>query len=238
MTLPWFRFYHEFASDPVVQCLAFDDQRHFVMVLCLKASGLLDRHFPSSDVRHRTICRALGLDPLTGTETQERLIGAALVGADWQPINWEKRQFRSDVSTGRVRDFRQRQKEESKNSEIQIQIQRETVPETFQERFIEFKALYPKRAGSQPWTKAEHAIRARLADGATWDDIIEGVRRYAAFCAATGKVRTEYVLQASTFCGPDKRFLEEWSAPATKADTRLTANLIAAEEFMRRTDAT
>jgi hypothetical protein len=27
---PWFKFHHEFATDPVVQLLSFEDQRHFV----------------------------------------------------------------------------------------------------------------------------------------------------------------------------------------------------------------
>ena len=61
MSKPWFRMYHEFAGDPVIQALAFEDQRHFVMLLCLKCSGLLDRDFPSPDFRSRMIVRGLGL---------------------------------------------------------------------------------------------------------------------------------------------------------------------------------
>jgi hypothetical protein len=94
--------------------------------------------------------------------------------------------------------------------------------------FDDFKALYPPRAGSQPWPKALKAINARLADGHVWNEILDGTRRYQAFCRATGKERTEYVMQAATFCGPDKRFLEPWNAPITKADNRTHSNLTAA----------
>lgn len=98
------------------------------------------------------------------------------------------------------------------------------------------KSIFPKRGGSQPWTRAERAINARLTSGATWHELLEGTHRYSRFCAATGKVGTEYVMQAATFFGPERRYLEPWTLPATKADNRLTANLSAAEEFMRRTE--
>ena len=118
MTLPWFRFYHEFSGDPVVQCLAFEDQRHFVMVLCLKCSGFLDREFPNAEFRNRMICRALGLDTIAGTEALRRLSEVGLVRQDWQPAAWDKRQFASDVSTGRVKRFRSKpQKSEDSDTD-------------------------------------------------------------------------------------------------------------------------
>jgi hypothetical protein len=45
--------------------------------------------------------------------------------------------------------------------------------------------------------------------------MIEGTRRYAEFCKSTGKVGTEYVMQAATFFGPDQRYLEPWTLPAS-----------------------
>ncbi len=39
---PWFRLYSEFVSDPKVQLLAFEDQRHFIAILCLKCNETLD----------------------------------------------------------------------------------------------------------------------------------------------------------------------------------------------------
>lgn len=80
-------------------------------------------------------------------------------------------------------------------------------------RMTEFRAAYPKRAGGNPWTRAERAIQARIKEGATWDAMIDGARRYAEFVRATGKEGTEFVMQAATFCGPDRLFLDDWSIP-------------------------
>lgn len=100
----------------------------------------------------------------------------------------------------------------------------------------EFKSVYPRRAGSQPWPRAIAAAKARIGEGHTPDEFIDGARRYAEFVRASGKERTEFVQQAATFLGPAKPFLELWDAPATKAEIRLVSNLTAAEEFMRRTE--
>lgn len=111
---------------------------------------------------------------------------------------------------------------------------RPTREQVFDLNFEEFKAAYPKRAGSQPWNRARKAIKARGKEGHPIAEIIAGAKRYAAYCEATGKSGTEYVMQAATFCGPDKPFMQLWDPPATKADIRLSSNLEAAAEAKRR----
>lgn len=105
MNLPWFRFYAEFSSDPVVQSLAFEDQRHYVVILCLKCAGVIDRNISATSKR-RIILRALGLDSVSGDEAQRRLMEVGLISKNWQPKGWDKRQFQSDLSTQRVRKSR------------------------------------------------------------------------------------------------------------------------------------
>lgn len=100
--------------------------------------------------------------------------------------------------------------------------------------FEEFRAIYPERNGNQPWNRAKRAITARLMDGHTWHEITDGTRRYAAWCKATGKLNTEHVMQAATFCGPEKPFLKPWTLPAGKADVRMVSNIDAAAEAKRR----
>lgn len=102
--------------------------------------------------------------------------------------------------------------------------------------FLDFKLAYPSRSGDHGWRKALRAAHARILEGYSPEEFIEGAKRYAAFCRLTGKEGTEFVKQAATFLGPDKPFLEPWNPPATKADVRLAGNLSAAEEFMRRTE--
>ena len=98
--------------------------------------------------------------------------------------------------------------------------------------FAEFKKAYPERSGAQPWTKALRAIRARLKEGAKWSDFLEGAHRYATYCAATDRIGTEYVMQAATFCGPDKHYLEQWQPPATKSERRQGKNIEEAQEWL------
>ncbi len=102
--------------------------------------------------------------------------------------------------------------------------------------FDDFKLVYPERGGNQPWAKALKTINARLKDGATWSEILDGAGRYAVFCKATGKLGTEFVLQAATFCGPEQHYLKPWNLPATKADVRLASNVDAVTQFMERTN--
>lgn len=103
--------------------------------------------------------------------------------------------------------------------------------------WLSFKLAYPNRAGDQGWRKAQRAAHARLAEGHTAEEIIQGATRYAAFCEAQGKTGTEYVKQACTFLGPDKPFLEPWTPPPNKAEVRQNRNISASEQWLRDQEA-
>lgn len=91
MSLPWFRMYAEFAGDPVVQSLAFEDQRHYVVVLCLKCNGTLDRPM-ASQVRDRVIVTALHVTEAEAEDIKERLMEVGLIDRAWQPVEWGARE--------------------------------------------------------------------------------------------------------------------------------------------------
>ena len=97
--------------------------------------------------------------------------------------------------------------------------------------FEPFKAVYPKRSGAQPWSRAVKAATARIKDGAQFSAMIAGAERYAAFCEAAGKTGTEFVMQAATFLGPEHHFLEAWAPPASKAEAVYERNAQRAKEF-------
>ena len=105
MSNPWFRMYSEFATDPVMQSISFDDQRHYIMILCLKCQGVLDRKILPEN-RKRIIFRGLGLDPVTAEEVKRRLMDVGVINASWQPKAWKKRQYLSDSSSERSRKSR------------------------------------------------------------------------------------------------------------------------------------
>lgn len=72
-------------------------------------------------------------------------------------------------------------------------------------------SLYPKRAGGNSKAGALKAWAARRKQGVSAEEMISGVRRYAAYIAGTGKERTEYVKQAETFFGTGLHFQGDYS---------------------------
>lgn len=115
--LPWFRFYADFINDPVIEELAPDDQRHYVFILCMKCSGMLDKDFPNPEVRERAIARRLGLQGELLTKTKQRLRDLSLIDVDWNPTMWDEMQKRSDTSTERTRKYRASRNESSNESD-------------------------------------------------------------------------------------------------------------------------
>lgn len=134
--MQWFRLHAEFATDPVVQSLAFDDQRHFIVLLCFKASGLLDRPFGNPQTRTDVIRKTLGLDGKAWDEMRNRLQDCGLIDTNLQPVNWDKRQFLSDSSTERTRAYRERTK---RHGNVTV-----TVPETETDTETEKKKGIPR----------------------------------------------------------------------------------------------
>lgn len=98
MSLPWFRMYARFITDPVIEELGFEDQRHFVFLLCMKCEGLLDKEFPSEERRERAIARRLGLQGEALVYAKQRLVASGLVDDTWQPVSWDRLQFKTDHS--------------------------------------------------------------------------------------------------------------------------------------------
>lgn len=79
--------------------------------------------------------------------------------------------------------------------------------------FDRFRLAYPDRGGSQPWKRAMDEATKRVNEGHDFEEMIAGAGRYLRFCEATKQVGTRFVMQAATFLGPEKHFLEPWDAP-------------------------
>ncbi len=182
MANPWFRLYSEFASDPVVQSLSFEDQRHFVVVLCLKCSEVIDRKI-SKPAKERIIRQALDLDEKTCAQTKKNLMEIGLIDEKWQPLSWETRQYISDKSTERVRKYRKTkgignvsvtEEERSCNGH---ETRKTFHPEKPQKNIDSYrpKSLKTMETGNGPDTEAEaesdpEAARLRLAGNSTSSD--------------------------------------------------------------------
>lgn len=113
MSNPWFRFYSDFIFDEKIEFIAFEDQRHYVFVLCMKNMGLLDKEYPQPDMLERVVAKRLGLYGEAFTAAKKRLMDVGLIDFDWNPIGWDKRQFISDAdptNAERQRRYRERKK--------------------------------------------------------------------------------------------------------------------------------
>lgn len=95
-------------------------------------------------------------------------------------------------------------------------------------------AIYPPFAGRSDPIGAEHAARRLIEDGsATWPQLRDAVTRYAALVTATNRLVMNPV---RFFTDRDKPWSQPWPTPIAKADARLSTNISAAQEFMRRTE--
>ena len=107
---PWFRMYTEAVDDEKLRLLAFEDRWHYVAILCLKGQGLLDDE-SDPQLRMRKIAVKMGVQLRELDEISRRLSEVGLVDKDTlQPIQWDRRQFKSDSSAERVKQHRERQK--------------------------------------------------------------------------------------------------------------------------------
>lgn len=75
------------------------------------------------------------------------------------------------------------------------------------------KAIYPK-GGRADWITAEKAMRRIVSDGeGTWEALIAGTRRYATYCAQTGRLVGN---PARFFTDIDQPWAQPWEPPAPK----------------------
>lgn len=205
--LPWFRFYKEAVDDAKLRTLAFEDRWHYVALLCCKAQGLLDGPITDAEAdKHiarmrRQICAKLGVDAMTLDEIERRLVEAGLIESkSMQPIAWDKRQFKSDSSTERTREWRDRQKD---SDEAPKRTKHDYTPE-----FEEAWTIYPERPGANKLSTFK-AWSARIKQGVDAAQMIDGTRRYAHFCKAM-QTEPRFIKQPATFFGPDLHFKAEW----------------------------
>lgn len=116
-SLPWLRLYTEIIDDEKLGLLAFEDRWHFVALLCLKGKTLLDCEKDSAMLR-RKVALKMGLTVQELENVSRRLSQVGLIDfATLQPCAWDARQMQSDSSAERVKAYRARTKQGSKQAE-------------------------------------------------------------------------------------------------------------------------
>lgn len=120
----WFRLYDEILDDPKVQKMDPRIFKAWINILCLASRN--DGKLPSLE----DIAWTLRLSDNDVVTLLERLLNAGLIdklnggvnGYHYAPHGWEKRQYKSDSSSERVKRFRQRKKETAPETETETDI--------------------------------------------------------------------------------------------------------------------
>ena len=123
MSNPWFRLYSEFAHDPKVQMMPEAMQRRYIMIMCMRCSNDL------VTLHETEIAFQLRITETELAETKALFISKGFIDEDWNLLNWEKRQFRSDSSRERVARHRAKKKEEE-NNDVTLQKQKSNALDT------------------------------------------------------------------------------------------------------------
>lgn len=156
----WFRFYAEALDDPKVQKLDPSTFKHWVNLLCLAAKN--DGVLPAQD----DIAFALRIDDIACQSLLDRLLIAGLIdilkggpnGSRIAPHGWSARQYKSDVSTDRVKRFRERSRNVS-----------ETPPETDTDTETDIISSKEEKSSGDDPLSAKEVIEA-------WNDLAERKR--------------------------------------------------------------
>lgn len=125
MSNPWFRMYCEFATDPKVQSMSEAMQRRLTMLFCLQGKGELTK------LSMDEIAFALRIDRETLHETLQLFQDKGFTDENGHLINWDRRQYRSDNSTDRVKKYRAKTKGNNDETKVKrFSNAEETSPDT------------------------------------------------------------------------------------------------------------
>lgn len=205
----WFRFYTEALNDPKVQRLPGEMFKGWINILSLTADN--NGEIPAIE----DVAFALRLTVPGALEIMDHLDNCGLLDLDedtgnFKPHNWNGRQYKHDVSTERVKQFRKRREtvsetptetppETEQNTETDSEqkdiwaVAKATRPKA-EEYFEEFWVVYPRREGANPKAPAKKLFLAAVKAGDDPQAIIDGARR----CAERDKdkIGTPYIPQA------------------------------------------
>jgi hypothetical protein len=174
----WFRMYDAVLDDPKVQRLPDPAFRAWVNLMCLASRS--DGHIAKN---WDDISFALRAPIGDAKDIVAALVRARLIDEKkhwYEPHNWKTRQYKSDVSTARVKRFRSAAKSLQETPPEQKQMQSQNRAEQNKDaraaRFEEFYLAYPRKEARGAAKKAWGAAAA-LASAET---LIAAARAYGA----------------------------------------------------------
>lgn len=160
---PWFRMYHEFATDQKVQMMSESDQRRLVMLFCLRCCN------GHVTLRNEEIAFQLRVTETEWLKTKEIFVAKGFIDEGNNLINWGKRQYISDSSTERVRKHREKDKKRNKVKrytnvtvtppDTDTDTDKPPISPKGDELFSKFWESYPKKVGKGAAEKSWKKIK-------------------------------------------------------------------------------
>lgn len=216
----WFRMYDDVVDDPKVQRLSERLFKAWVNCMCLasKNGGTLPE---LKDVAYR-----LRLSEDKAAKVLDELKAEGLFDENENnevaPHNWDERQFKSDVSTDRVKRFRKRHETVSETPPEQSIDRTEQNRKDVKVLFERFCKAYPKRKGADPRAPAENKFKVAIKNGEDPEIIIAAARQYA----AEAEPNTPYIAQKETWLNQRR-----WEDYREIAEAERTASAALAGKF-------
>ena len=123
---------------------------------------------------------------LATIRTSLRQLGRQLEMSPMSPATHPCRhQCRPMQKQRQIQKQRQTQRQRQKKTKTQIRKTCHTqMAQAPPPQFETLKAIYPDRVGDQKWQTALTHVKARLKEGAIWQELLDGAQRYADYCAA------------------------------------------------------
>ena len=206
MSNPWFRMHSEMLNDPKVQTLPAETFRVWVNLLCVTNDSV-------SSTFHPVSCAFLLRMNEQEFETHfETLLKQGLfvqVGGEYQPSGWNKRQFKSDTSTERVRKHRAKKKECNDTGNVTSTVtvtppdtdtdtdkktnKKDVSPCANEQEFAQWWDHVPKRVGK---TRAQESYSKAVASGVSHETLLVGIRKYA---VSVSQTEAQYIKHPSSW---------------------------------------
>jgi hypothetical protein len=186
----WFRYYDDSINDPKLLRLSDPMFRAWTTLLCI-ASKNDGRLPPVADIALMLRVKAAKVAEWLAVLTAGGLFDN--IDGTFTPHNWNARQYKSDVSTERVKRFRKQERNVSETAdETSPETEQKQITETEQNRKARAVALddWPENFGDvfwQAYPRKEEKISAmkklaalRKSGIVTFADLMAGVKRYCA----------------------------------------------------------
>ena len=187
----WFRLYEDVLNDPKVQRLEPTLFKHLINIWCLSSKH--DGKLPGVE----DISFGLRITKDEVKKTLDFLVGAELLekkGRNLVPHNWNGRQFKSDVSTERVKQFRKRRETVSETPpDTDTDTDTDTESKTLAQNknlsydaFDTFWEVYPRKVGKGS------ARTAFIKQTVSLQTLLDGVHRLGQYVSESDPTFTPH----------------------------------------------